>query len=537
MAVDPKKFKKELAELNKLYKELGRESVKASDFSKGVEGAKQLTIFLREAKNEVSELNTSFADTVDFINNIGKEFNKGFNDPLKEGTRSFKVLRGLASDLEDDMLGIVDLEKKQLINIQKKTKQEQQYHIRIIKNLKEKQKTQEGLNDEEQSLLDNLESEVDVTKIILDQTEKRLEQEEKIAKTAGITGAIFNSLSKTLGKVGIGSEFFEDGKKNIREAAKSGSKLKVVGAGISSIFSGIGQALGDPVVMFGLITKAFTALLALGQKFAKYTADIGKSFLGMGASSKDVAANLKEISTGASGVFLNFEEARKALIGINAVAGTAIDVSEEQVLNYQKYSHFLGLSEEATQGLLKTATLAGGSFEDIGAEITGVVAGLNQSNDLSLNVNDILEDVANASAKSRANIGQNPEALAKAAFQAKRLGMTLDQVAEAAENTLDFESSIANEMEAELLLGKNLNLEQLRYASLTGDTETAAKEMNRILSENYDNTKGNVIQQRALAKSLGVSVEEMHEMNQTRLLQNKLSKFGAEDRALKLKKK
>ncbi len=526
MALDPKQFKKDLAELNKLYKELKRESKGVNDFSQGAKGAEQMAIYLREAKAEVAELNTTFSDTVDFINNIGKEFNKGFNNPLKEGTKSFKTLRGLASDLEDDMLGIVDLEKKQLLNIQKKAKQERVVHDRIIQQLKDKKK----LSAEEQSLLANLESEVDVTKIILDQTEKRLEQEEKIAKTAGITGAIFNSLSKTLGKIGIGSEFFEDGKKNIREAAKSGSKLKVVGAGISSIFSGIGQALGDPVVMFGLITKAFTALLALGQKFSKYTADIGKSFLGMAAGSEKVAKNLKEISTGANGVFLNFEEARKALIGINAVAGTAIDVSEEQVLNYQKYSHFLGLSEEATQGLLKTATLAGGSFENIGAEITGVVAGLNQSNDLSLNINDILEDVANASAKSRANIGQNPEALAKAAFQAKRLGMTLDQVASAAENTLDFESSIQNEMEAELLLGKNLNLEQLRYASLTGDTETAAKEMNRILKENIDSTEGNVIKQKALAKSLGVSVEEMHEMNQTRLLQNKLSKFGDDDR-------
>ena len=52
---------------------------------------------------------------------------------------------------------------------------------------------------------------------------------------------MFNSLSNTLGKIGIGSEFFEDGKKNIRDAAKSGSKLKVVGAGLSSIFSGLGE--------------------------------------------------------------------------------------------------------------------------------------------------------------------------------------------------------------------------------------------------------------------------------------------------------
>ena len=72
MPVDPKKFKKDLEELNKLYRELKRESKGVNDFSQGAKGAEQLAIYLREAKNEVSELNTSFADTVDFINNIGK---------------------------------------------------------------------------------------------------------------------------------------------------------------------------------------------------------------------------------------------------------------------------------------------------------------------------------------------------------------------------------------------------------------------------------------------------------------------------------
>jgi hypothetical protein len=331
-----------------------------------------------------------------------------------------------------------------------------------------------------------------------------------------------------LSKIGIESSFFEGVNSDMREAAKSGSGLKVAFTGIKGLASGLADALTDPVVIMGLLVKSFTSLLALGQKFAKYTADIGKAFLGMDAGSKAVANNLKNIAS--KDMFLNFEEAKKALIGINAVAGTAINVSEKQVLQYQKYSHFLGLSEEATQGLLKTSTLAGSSFEEIGAEITGVVDGLNQSSKLSLNVNDVLESVAGASATMRANIGQSPKSLAQAAFEAKKLGMSMDQIAAAGESSLDFQSSIEKEMTAELLLGKNLNLEALRSASLRGDEITVAKEMNRLLSENYDSTKGNKIQQKALADTLGVSVEEMHAMNQTRLLQNKLSAFGAEDR-------
>ena len=525
---DPKKLKKDLEELNKLYKELKRESIGAENFKETEEGVKLLQVALSEARGEVAELNVGFEDTVKFINNIGEEFKNGFNDPLKEGTKSFKTIRGLASQLEDDMKGIVDLEKKELVNIRKKAIIEQQNHKRIKKSLEEKIKIGEKLDKKQQNLLDNLNSEIDINKIIIDQADKRIKAEQKIAKTAGITGALFNGLSNTLGKIGIGGEFFEEGKENIREAAKSGSKLKVVGAGITSVFKGVGQALTDPVTIFGLLTKGFMALLALGQEFAQKTADIGKSFLDMNTSASTVAGSLKTMASNSR--YMNYEEAANALKSMNAVAGTSVMISGEQIDAYHKYTHFLGLSEKAAQGLYKVSLLSGKEFGNVGDEIGGVVKGLNQANGTSMSLNDIMEEVTNASAKSMANIGSNPAKLAAAAFQAKKLGLTLDQVAAAGESHLDFENSIAKEMEAELLLGKNLNLETMRAASLSGDEATVAKEMNRLLEENYDSTKGNKIQQKALADAMGVSVEELHSMNQARLLQKKMGDMDAKTR-------
>ena len=141
-----------------------------------------------------------------------------------------------------------------------------------------------------------------------------------------------------------------------------------------------------------------------------------------------------------------------------------------------------------------------------------------------------MEDVANASAQTSFHLGNNPKALAQAAFDAKRLGMTMAEISSSARSTLDFESSIEKEMKAEMLLGKELNLETLRRATLTGDVGTQASEINRILAENIDSTKGNVIAQEALADSLGMSVEQMFKANQARLLQNELSNKGIKDR-------
>ena len=356
----------------------------------------------------------------------------------------------------------------------------------------------------------------------------------KITKQMGLTGAALGGLKTLAGKLGLGSisDALDNANAAALDVAKNSSgltgKFKVLGAAIGSLGKSFIGFIKDPVAIISLMVKGFMSLLKLGQKFAQKTADLGKAFMGANTSAKDMKNTLADMA--GSNLYLNFEEAKKALVGLNKVAGTSVMMSEKQINNYQKYSHFLGLSEEATQGLFKVATLAGTEFGSTGDEIGAIVKGLNFSTKSAISMNDVMEEVASASASSIANIGANPEALAKAAFQAKRLGMTLDQVAAAGETNLDFQSSIEKEMAAELLLGKNLNLEALRSASLRGDETTVAKEMNRLLSENYDSTKGNKIQQKALADTLGVSVEEMHAMNQTRLLQNKLSAFGAEDR-------
>ena len=373
-----------------------------------------------------------------------------------------------------------------------------------------------------------------------EELDKQAELSKQITKQMGLTGAALGALKTVAGKLGMGniSGALEDANAAALGVAKTstglGGKFKVLGAAMGSLGKSFLSFVTDPVAIIGLLTKAFVGLLKISQNFAKKTADVGKAFLGMGHNIKSIKGDIMDIA--ADEMYLNFEESLQAMKSLNAVAGTQVRLTREQTMAYQEYTNLLGLSEETTQGLFKFSTLSGESFDDMGAHIMGIASGLNQTNDLSVSQNEVMEEVANASAATAFNLKSSPDALAKAAFQAKRLGMTMDQITSAAESTLDFESSIEKEMAAELLLGKNLNLEQLRYASLTGDVETQAKEINRILAENVDATEGNVILQDALAASLGMSREDMLKANQARLLQNKLGKMGAKDRELSMKK-
>ncbi len=55
--------------------------------------------------------------------------------------------------------------------------------------------------------------------------------------------------------------------------------------------------------------------------------------------------------------------------------------------------------------------------------------------------------------------------LSKALTTSKALGIEMSTIEGISESLLNFESSIEKELEAELLLGKNINLEKARQAS------------------------------------------------------------------------
>jgi hypothetical protein len=100
-------------------------------------------------------------------------------------------------------------------------------------------------------------------------------------------------------------------------------------------------------------------------------------------------------------------------------------------------------------------------------------------------------------------------ALTQAVAQAKLLGTNLETTKKQASALLNFESSIENELQAELLTGQQLNLERARTAALMGDMTTVMEELN---NQNIDFNKFsnmNVIAQEKVATALGLSSDEL----------------------------
>ena len=92
---------------------------------------------------------------------------------------------------------------------------------------------------------------------------------------------------------------------------------------------------------------------------------------------------------------------------------------------------------------------------------------------------------------------------------ARALGMSMQQVEKIADHLLNFEASISSELEAELLTGKQINLEEARLYAFKNDMVGLTKELAKQNVNAYTFGKMNRIEQESYAGALGMSAEEL----------------------------
>ena len=189
--------------------------------------------------------------------------------------------------------------------------------------------------------------------------------------------------------------------------------------------------------------------------------------------------------------------------------GVTARMSNESVVAFTTLTKQLGLSAEEASNLARFSAATGQEVDRLSSSIVGTVLAQNAATDSGIRYQDILSDISNASAATQLTTSKFPGGLAKAAYEARRFGLTLASLEKSAEGLLNFESSIAGELEAELLTGKQLNLERARMAALTGNTAVLAQELAANFGTAEEFSKLNVIQQNALAQSMGMSREEL----------------------------
>ena len=326
-------------------------------------------------------------------------------------------------------------------------------------------------------------------------------------ESAGLTGNAAANRLKSLG---------------ITKANNQGQLAAGLQGGLTSAVSSIKDIFSSGGWV-GLLVKGIQMLVDAMFAADKQVTDIAKNF----NISKDSARGTRDAFTeiaDKAGNFAKIQEGNLLLqkeivdanIQINNLLGTSVDLSKTRnqegaafVTQFANATKFLALSDEEQKGLLDTTAATGKEIDDINTTVLGTTKLRKLESGVLINERKILKDVLTLNNANKLTIKGGAEGLASAAFAAAKLGSNLKTVEKISESLLQFEDSITNEIQAELLLGKEFNFEIARSAALFGDLETVASEVNKQIGSAAKFSEMNVIQQSALAKTFGLQRDEL----------------------------
>jgi hypothetical protein len=556
MALDD--IKKLNEEINKLRAELGRKPLKPFDVNE-LEKAKALfsglSAEVREMGSDLDYVAKSFKDSV---NELSRQ-----NTYLSDARKALNGISNISSKILDYRRGETSMDEKTLQNLQKKATAQFRELERI--------KASKILEKENQRELEEALKSQDLFRKSLDDT---IAAQKEVNKEIGLVGTGIEGISKGLSKMGFGNlsqplteaiektknarlqqklnndaieenenllkksndilkdrfnykkSIVEQAEKDVKISESNIQKLNSQNKELdtqTSKYKNIGNALTDQLTKANLIDFAIQQMFDALTKSDDQTGRLAKAF---GTSYSEAALVRNELNTIANlsgDVNITTGALQESLISVNKEFGTAKMISGGLLEDFTNMTKVMGYTDEAAGKLSKITVATGTDLSDNTAKILGTAAAFNVTNKVALNEKQIVEDVAKASAAVTVSLGMQPGKIAAAVVQAKALGLELEQVTGIAESLLNFESSISNELEAELLTGRALNLEQARYLALTNDIEGVAKEIANQGITAAEFGSMNMIQQKAIAEAVGLTKEELA---QSLINQQALNKAG-----------
>lgn len=445
--------------------------------------------------NEMNELRKAGSEFLDILKQM-KSAMKEVGDETNTTAGEMDYYTKLGADN-------LDLAKR-LSNYSASDLKSKQKSARFAETYKKALEGQKSLADE----IDNLSKsqvESDQKKAIL--LNDQLQASKELTKEANKLLSSYRKIDKTVKFFDKADEFVKDiplvnklfgdfGKaaQAGRDAvAETGSSLKGMGASLMSLTSLIGK---------GLFVTAVDGL----NRFDQATQDVRKTY---NITEKAAVKFNQEQIKALEGTLVTAREAREAGFQLSEALGTGAIASTDTAVAVSKMTTKLGLSAEEAGNLYRMSALSEGSFKKQTNSMIGTLKAMDAGTKESIRYQDVMKDIGSMSKATLLTTQKFPGGVAKAAFNARKLGLSMSQLNASAEGFLNFEESIASEMEAELLLGRDLNLDKARAAALSGDQVALAEELAKNVGTAAEFADMNVIQQNALAKSLGMNRDEL----------------------------
>ena len=524
-------------QINKLRAELGKNPLTPFDIA-DLEKAKALLSGLgaevREMSSDLDYISKSFKDSVNELAN-----QKAY---LSDAKKSLNGIASIAQKVTEYRKGESSLNEKQLKNLQSQAKlkfEELKTILQYGKLSKENQREIEKSLEEQERFSNAI--------------EKTIGYQKEVNKEIGLLGTGIGGIAKALSKLGFSdlsqplTDAIEKTKNarlqiklnkdaiatNTEEYNKLSNKLgsltkaeverkrelkeqnKILESQNEELstqtnkYKNIAKALTDQLTKTNLIDFAFNSLADAIKSVDESTGKLAKN---LNISANDALELQRELNAAANTsntLSITTKGLGEALMAVNSQLGIFNTTIDKNLISFEQLNKTAGLTYDELSGVYKITSATGGDLEANTKEIMAQARVTGQKYKVALNEKEVLKDISKVSAATTLSLGKSGAAIANAVSTAKALGMELSQVDGIAESLLNFEQSIENELSAELLLNKDLNLEKARQAALNNDLATVASEIAKQAGSAAEFAEMNRIQQDALAKAVGMNREEL----------------------------
>jgi len=373
--------------------------------------------------------------------------------------------------------------------------------------------------------------------------EKKLSVANKIFKveneTKDLSMAIMELEERRSEIVKKGAEASKDLVDGLKTSIES---IPLLGNLVSSFFDWdkIGLSLQKEVLsgFEGIKGSLFSAVPAAGAVNAALTAGIGLIVAGLialiayfkqaRAISKDMSVSMMQAAKLTPTI--TSAQARLVLIGQDAkeisgelldTFGTTAALTYDNITAVGDLAFRFGATSKEIIAVQKNLTDLFGMQVDQTEEVIKNIGRLAESQGVAAGA--VIADMASSSEKFAEFAQDGAMGFAQAAIEARKVGANVSSILGAADKLLGFEESITAQFKAQVLTGKQINLENARRLALEGDFLGLTTEIQSIVGEIGDIQTMNVIERRAIADAIGISVQDLQKISRGEQMEQQMT--------------
>jgi len=281
-------------------------------------------------------------------------------------------------------------------------------------------------------------------------------------------------------------------------------------AGFTALKPIIRGALG-PLGIILMVVDAIKFLVKSFFEADKQTITLARNLGVSRESAREIRRDFARISQSTTDTYITIDNLIKAQSELSTQLGRA-GIASESTLRAQTFlTERLKLNGDEAAKITARSEMLGENTEETTKEIINQNAALSKTGKSLVDNKTLLIGISKVSGQIAASFGFSNRAIADGIIRLHKFGLTLAQASTIANGLLDFETSISNELEAELLTGRSLNLEKARMKALTGDIVGATEDVMRQMKGLTAEQRKSPIIMKSLASVIGLSVDELQD--------------------------